>query len=539
LNTVSKGPGGEPAGLRPRQTSGAVVLVLLLVFVVSRPAAQAFGGNQNTYLARALALNHVGLLDADWFAATTTDAFPAFTWLVRPALALWGPAATNGFHALTQAIFLLSALALALRVWPRLRSAAGLAWTGIGLLALYAAIAADIQNRFFGGSLDRFLHTPPGGQYALGPYFQPSECGVLLFAAVAWACWGRWVWAAVFCGAAATLHPSQTLAAGLLTVGFLVATFLDRRPQDARAAIKLGAMQGALTAALVAPMVVATALRFRPESAASLAEAQRVLVHTRMPHHADMATFPASAWVLAIGWVGLAGVLARRTPVAVVLGVAATGSLLLSAAQWVLRRDSLALLFPWRPFGLLQLVASVVVVGAIASAGVRLSERWPWWTARRRAGAFGLMLALFFVTGVNRQLLRWRGEPDTDLSKIIAWAREHRAEGQLYVVPPTLEFEGLRLNAGVPVFVDYKNHPYRDVEVLEWHRRLGVVRAIQQTAGTGNCADISAQLAGIGATHLVLDAGRGGPQAPDCRALRPLTAFGRYSVWERASVQGT
>ncbi len=55
--------------------------------------------------------------------------------------------------------------------------------------------------------------------------------------------------------------------------------------------------------------------------------------------------------------------------------------------------------------------------------------------------------------------------------------REVRARlelGQVYLIPPKLlEF---RLATGAPALVDFKAIPYRDVDVLEWRRRLQFCR---------------------------------------------------------------
>src|SRR5262249_46303092 len=40
----------------------------------------------------------------------------------------------------------------------------------------------------------------------------------------------------------------------------------------------------------------------------------------------------------------------------------------------------------------------------------------------------------------------------------------------LYLVP--LDFEQFRIKSGRPTFVDWKSIPYKDVDVLEWKRRV-------------------------------------------------------------------
>jgi hypothetical protein len=45
-------------------------------------------------------------------------------------------------------------------------------------------------------------------------------------------------------------------------------------------------------------------------------------------------------------------------------------------------------------------------------------------------------------------------------------------EGGTYLVP--LGFKGFRIDTGAPIFVDWKSHPYRDTEFLEWFNRANL-----------------------------------------------------------------
>lgn len=40
-----------------------------------------------------------------------------------------------------------------------------------------------------------------------------------------------------------------------------------------------------------------------------------------------------------------------------------------------------------------------------------------------------------------------------------------------------VDFEDFRISTGLPLFVDWKSHPYRDTEVIEWKSRIDIARA--------------------------------------------------------------
>ena len=54
---------------------------------------------------------------------------------------------------------------------------------------------------------------------------------------------------------------------------------------------------------------------------------------------------------------------------------------------------------------------------------------------------------------------------------VINWAKSQDPT-DLYLVP--LDFEQFRIKSGRPIFVDWKSHPFKDIEVIEWKRRIEV-----------------------------------------------------------------
>jgi hypothetical protein len=45
--------------------------------------------------------------------------------------------------------------------------------------------------------------------------------------------------------------------------------------------------------------------------------------------------------------------------------------------------------------------------------------------------------------------------------------------GDVYLIPPKEpDFDDFRIFTGAPIFVNWKSHPYKDAEVLEWYRRV-------------------------------------------------------------------
>src|SRR5690606_14485235 len=74
------------------------------------------------------------------------------------------------------------------------------------------------------------------------------------------------------------------------------------------------------------------------------------------------------------------------------------------------------------------------------------------------------------------------------------------------LTPDSFDFQRFRIVTGAPVVVDWKSHPYRDTEVLEWWSRIEAVRAFYGNGGPEDCAIILGMAARYGVTHIVVRA---------------------------------
>jgi hypothetical protein len=164
-------------------------------------------------------------------------------------------------------------------------------------------------------------------------------------------------------------------------------------------------------------------------------------------------------------------------------------------------------------------------------------ERWG--QARRRAlqAACGVALAVFVAGGLA---INWFGLAyfmDPDELPLLEFVRQHQAEGDTYLLPVevpklgsgrsgaisssflpplrrdkghqliSVDLQRFRLYTGAPIFVDFKSIPYKDVEVLEWYRRLEWAQsAYGQKDWTGT--NIPSEITRQDITHVVVPVDR-------------------------------
>ena len=466
-------------------------LLFAALFAVAHTQSPLYYSNQNQYFLHGAAHAGVGELSADWL-ANTADTVPAFSAFVAFCLRHVG---TWPFHA----VFFVALMGYFLALWWLVRglpfgptTAGGeAAWAAL-LTVIHAGIVRFASDRLLGADYPWFFHCGLASQYVLGPGLQPSVIGVLLVAAVAAYLNERPVLAAGLAAGANLIHATYLLPAALLIAGFLVHELMQRQWRTA-------AVSAGLAVLLVLPVVVYDLRTFAPTNPDMFAEAQRILAEVRIPHH----TRPARwfDWVAGVQvvWMLLGLVAVRRTrlfvPLAVTYSLVAIGTL----AVAVTNHPTLSLMFPWRVTAVLVPVSTAVLAGWLVgravpdgSSGVGPSPTYGR-AARLAAPTLALGGIAVMILGLGYR------EPEAENAVLDHVART-RQPGDLYLVPakfpkpsatrgvysntfkkppdpngPNIfEIARFRLATAAPIFVDFKSIPYRDVEVLEWHRRVGL-----------------------------------------------------------------
>ncbi len=516
----------------PYLKTGAFVTACIL-FAGAYYQWPLFSNNQNTYFLIGLARAGYGNLSADWL-ANQTDSVPVFSSIVSLVQ-------SHGRHWMFYVLFCglaaayaASLSAVAVRLYSREFRLYQMVVFFALLTLLHCPWVVEAPAKFFPGLWriapifqKRAALSTDGmaGQYILGPFLQPSAFGVFLITSVVCFLYKKEVLAVLCAVLSATLHPTYVLHAAILTAAYMVVLFTERR---ARKAIVVGT----LAFLLILPTVLYVFFVLHPTNPSTLREAQAVLVETRIPHHAK-----ASAWFsrrsfiqLAIMLAGLAAAYrSRRLFLIIALSmVAGIGLTLVQAASGNM---GLALLFPWRLSAWLVPMSTAILLGGLSVIVTNIIDRFTPSRYVQRVQLYIVFLsfaflALCFLTGVRRTI---SGASSDQYDYVALYAKAHSDRHQTYLVP--LEYERFRLASGLPVFVDWKSHPYRDTEVLEWYERVRLAKAFYEAE---NPHDAVSALDSIRkrslVTHVILKEGQ--EHLLEALHYRPLFKDGKYMVVE-------
>jgi len=472
-------------------------LLAALAFGLAYSQAPLYTSNQNQYFLHGAARAGLGFLHQDWL-ANTADPTPVFSWMVEWTYRLLPLAAFHVEYLALLAVYL-AALWLLADAAFRLRGPGPRSLFFLALvIGLHSAALHWAQRTLLGEGWEYLWDGGLAGQRLLGQVFQPSTFGVLLLLSVALFVRGRPAWACALAALAASLHPTYLLSAALLVLAYLLLEW--RRTRSLLPSFRIGL----LALLLVTPTLLYVALVLGPTSPDHLAEAQRILVEERIPHHALPAGWFDASSLVQLALVGAAMLATRRTPIARLLLLVAAAGMLLTAVQILTGSAMLALLFPWRISTVLVPASTALLAGWVANRLASVIERRG---ARARLAARLLsvvVILLLAVAGALAFVLLRSQQAADPAGGVMTYVKAHAATGDVYLVPARLQ--EFRLATGAPILVDFKSIPYRDVDVLEWRDRLRLVDFVyREEPQDVNCALFDQAARRYRVTHVVLD----------------------------------
>jgi hypothetical protein len=501
------------------------------LFTLAYAQSPLYTSNQNQYFLHGFAQAGFGDLSEDWL-ANTLDPTPVFSklieisWRARP----WRPIFYIYFGVLG-GVYLFSLLRIANQLWGFGRSRPQKWLFLTTLLVLFSAGLRYLTARLLGLQWEFLFDGGVAGQRLLGTVFQPSTFGVFLLFSIDLFLRGKRGWAIVCSLIAVSFHPTYLLSAGILTAIYMGITFWETRDVRPSLALGVGALVG------VSPILWQSLATFGGSKPMMAAQARKILVAFRIPHHAVVAEWLDASVLIKLGFIGVALVILWKgrapllppSPKVKLFHIILWPSLIaiaLTMLQVLTNNVTLALLFPWR----LSTWLVPLSVGLAAGWVVRwLFKRFE---LARYAGwviaLSGVVAIIFAAIGIAKFQISWQEKVALGEQAMMAYVGANKQLGDTYLIP--LKMQDFRLETGAPAYIEFKSIPYKDVEVIEWRRRVDLTRKFYART---RCKQIIELSEAEGFTHLVLPADHEAIGCQQVEAVYLDEAYGVYRVLSR------
>ncbi|NBY01673.1 MAG: hypothetical protein EBQ87_06785 [Planctomycetes bacterium] len=460
-----------------------------ILFCFAYSQAPLYYSNQNQYFLHGFSKARVGYLEKDWL-GNTTDPTPLFSELVCFSISWINEYIFYLYYAILQGIFLFCAWIIYQRKSKTYNlEISHYAFFSAIFILLNSAALRWLSYRLLGQDYPWFLQAGVAGQYILGAMFQPSNFGVFLLLGLSLFLIGKHVSATVFTCLAGILHTTYLLSGAFIIIGFQLYLVLDGR-------IKKAMLIGILALLLVMPSVFYAAGNFQPSTTEGFKEAQEFLVKFRLPHHCLPSLWLDWVAWLQIIWIILSILLLRKQKEFTILLVPFLLGTLLTILQVLTQNNTLALLFPWRISSVLVPLATMLILSESMVLFIRYFPKFnPFFPSV-------VTIVLLAFLGIAIPVLKIGFVINENENSLLAHIKNHKAKDDLYMIPvniPNLaattrgslssdfkplrkkttdtrivpiDMQRFRLYAQAPLYVDFKAIPYKDADVLDWHKRL-------------------------------------------------------------------
>ncbi len=452
--------------------------------------------NQNTKYLQGLARAGYGFLNNDW-TANTIDPLPVFTALVQFTYQFFHP--EYGFYLwyfLVFGAYAYSLIGIASEVFPLYHNR-----TQLLLLFALLVVFHTLDVEIFGFNIGKHLHYGVAEQYILGPVFQPCNFGVFLLISIYAFLRDCPYWAVACLAIAGSVHPAYFPSVAALTVSYMgLLAWQERHWQKPL-------LVGIVSGMLIFPVFAYMTFTFQDTTPELTRQATNIIVNQRIPHHSIPAEWLDGEAYIQTVIVAIALYFVRQTRLFYILLPPYLIAVLLTIVQMVVSNDFLAFIAPWRISAFLVPVATAIILGQVVAT---LFNRFPHWTRRRSILitriSLGLIVTMVIMGGII-QVSQFQKADGT--FAMMNYIKATKQPGETYLVQPDAkELRKFRLYTGAPIFINRKTHPYKDVEVIEWNRRLELGDEFYRKRGRGSCEMLRNELQDYAITHVVLPAER-------------------------------
>jgi len=508
--------------------------LISFIFGIAYTQKPLYYDNQTTKFLHGLAQAGYGFLENDWL-ANTIDPLPAFTFLVKITHLYLNEYAFYFYYIIIFGVYIYSLTGIISLVFPininsRININSKINCDRLKYLVFFAILIVlhciNIQIKALDLNTALNLHYGVAEQYVLGPYFQPSNFGVFIIFSI-YRFLHRNYFLAVACLAlAATFHPTYLMGAGIICLTYLIIIYKNEGNLIRVISV------GGLATLLLLPVFSYMYLQFRPTTAELWAKSQYIIVQLRIPHHSIPQIFLSkpSAY-LQICLVVLALYLVRNTKVFATIFIPFLITITLTIIQIFYPNNTIAFIAPWRISAVLVPIATSIIIAWLVSY---LFDRHFQLKHKRSVILASLAtISTVFVLGLYNQGQMFI-EQDRSIP-MLNYVRETTQKGDLYLVPnKNKELRKFRLYTGAPILVNFKSHPYKDVEVLEWYQRNLAAQAFYESPSARQC-DILKQLVADYQINKVVTESQN--FNANCAFLAQLYKDDRYGVYSVISKQ--
>ena len=424
-------------------------LILSILFAITIQQFPFFKGN-SLHLLHAIKDFDTNKLQNDWI-ANQTNHLPVFAYLNNIFLQVFPVKILHVIHFSLLVICSLFIFLICRNEFQNLnRTSLLFLWFSIFMLIYH-------EHSFFGGL---------AGQDIINEGYQPASFGVLFYCGIYLFLIRKYFFAILFICLSASFHPSYVLHSGLLSFGFCFYLLLVKE-------FKLLLRLIIYYIILILPITLYIILNFLLLDKELIQMGQNILVE-RIPHHALIKNWFSSKdfFSILIYLISLITIY-KNKKIFIPLTIFGFSSILLSILQFLTESNTLALAFPWRASVFLMPLSSMIIISFLLNKFL---------LSKKNINLFSLSLFIIFFLFffAKNHFIKNDNQKFYSKLELVNEINVNYDSIERILIPINIQY--IRMNTGLPIFIDWKHHAFKYDEIIMWKKRIDLAQKFYQTS---------------------------------------------------------
>tara|TARA_B100000035_G_scaffold81037_1_gene67952 strand:- start:8592 stop:10061 length:1470 start_codon:yes stop_codon:yes gene_type:complete len=422
-----------------------IYLYLLFSFLFATTVQQFpfFKGN-SLHLLHAIKDFEFNNLQNDWI-ANQTDHLPLFTFVNKLFLKIFP---INFLHIIHFSLLLFCSFFLFLickNIFPNLNKIfQSILWFSIFIFVYH-------EHSLFGGL---------AGQDIINEGYQPASYGVLFFIGIYLFLIKKNFYATLFICLSASFHPSYVLHSGFLMIGILSYFFFQK---EYKKLFKILISYSIF----ILPITLYIIYNFLLLDKEIITEGQNILLK-RIPHHALIDNWFSYKDILSILVYVVSLFLIHNNKRAFIpLFFFGFFSIFITLIQFFTEINSLALIFPWRASVFLVPLSTMIIISFFLQK-IDIQK------SKFNLFSIFIFIILWIFFFVDNHFIKNSNKVFYDKLKLTQEITKNYNSIERILIPVDLTY--IRMNTGLPIFIDWKHHAFKYNEIIHWQKRMNLAK---------------------------------------------------------------
>ena len=425
-----------------------IYLILSVLFAITIQQFAFYKGN-SLHLLYAIKDFEFNKLQYDWI-ANQTNHLPLFTYFNNIILKIFPVNFLHSVHFILLSSCALFLFLICKYIFEDLNKISlSLLWFSLFMFVYH-------EHSLFGGV---------AGQDVINEGYQPASYGVLFFIGIYLYLIKKNSYAIFFICLSASFHPSYVLHSGFLIIGILGYFFFQKEYKKFLKILVLYSI-------LILPITIYVIYNFLLLDNEIILKGQNILLE-RIPHHASIENwFSYKDLISILVYIVSIILVYKNKRIFIPLGIFGFFSISLTLIQFLTEIDSLALTFPWRASVFLMPLSIMIIISYFLKKFLTNKSN-----LNLLSSFVFIFIWSFFL--INNHFLK---DANKDFYKELELTEKininYKSINRL-LIPVNLM--NIRMNTGLPIFVDWKHHAFKYNEIIIWKQRLDLVQKFYNT----------------------------------------------------------